>query len=166
MNKAKNFLIGDMQLELASDVQENKDKIEICRFRLQDGALLRNKYRDFQDLTTEFDTINEIYAQWSGYENPTISNRVLKEFATEAMKKGVKDPADIAFVTQILSLDSKSMNREAIQFYIASRLQRTYTEMSNLDIYRGLQEVLRNVGKQGIEHRPVSAGMERRIIVD
>lgn len=166
MNKAKNFLIGDMQLELASDVQENKDKIEICRFRLQDGALLRNKYRDFQDLTTEFDTINEIYAQWSGYENPTISNRVLKEFATEAMKKGVKDSADIAFVTQILSLDSKSMNREAIQFYIASRLQRTYTEMSNLDIYRGLQEVLRNVGKQGIEHRPVSAGMERRIIVD
>ncbi len=33
MNKAKNFLIGDMQLELTSDVQESKDKIEICRFR-------------------------------------------------------------------------------------------------------------------------------------
>ena len=155
-----------MQLELTSDVQESKDKIEICRFRLQNGALLRNNYRDFQDLTTEFDTINEIYAQWSGYEKPTVSNRVLKEFAREAMKKGVKDPADIAFVTQILALDSKSMSRDAIQFYIASRLQRNHTEMSNLDIYRGLQEVLRNVGKQGIEHRTAPTGMERRIIVD
>ncbi len=58
------------------------------------------------------------------------------------------------------------MNRDAIQFYIASRLQRSYTEMSNLDIYRGLQEVLRNVGKQGTEHRAVPTGMERRIIVD
>ncbi len=102
----------------------------------------------------------------SGYEKPTVSNRVLKEFAREAMKKGVKDPADIAFVTQILALDSKSMSRDAIQFYIASRLQRNHTEMSNLDIYRGLQEVLRNVGKQGIEHRTASTGMERRIIVD
>lgn len=58
------------------------------------------------------------------------------------------------------------MNRDAIQFYIASRLQRSYTEMSNLDIYRGLQEVLRNVGKQGTEQRAVPTGMERRIIVD
>ena len=91
---------------------------------------------------------------------------MLKEFAKEAMKKGVKEQADIAFVTQILALDSKSMNRDAIQFYIASRLQRNYTEMSNMDIYRGLQEILHNAGKTGMEHRTASPGMQRRIIVD
>ena len=113
MSRTQNYLIGDIQLTITTDLQDNPNRIEICRFRLQNGALLRNQYRDFNDLSTEFDTINEIYAQWSGYEKNTISNRVIREFAKEAMRKGVQNTQDLSFIQQILLLDHKSMNRDA-----------------------------------------------------
>lgn len=165
MSRDKNFMIGELQLELTADTIGASNKIEICRFRLQSGALLRNQYRDFQDLNTEFDTVNEINAQWSGYGEQSISRRVLIEFAKEARKKGLQNQQDIMFIQQVLNLDGKTMNREAILFYISSRLNRPYKEMSNMEIYKALCEILRTSGG-GTKRQSMSQRMERRIIVD
>ena len=165
LRREDNFLICDVNLEISTDVQETQGNIEICRFRLQSGARLRNEYQDYHDLNTEFDTVNEIYAKWSGYKKETISARVLEEFAKEAMRKGVTNPQDAAMVQQILALGGRSINRDCIQFYISSRLSRPYVEMSNLEIYKGMEEILRNLKFTG-ERAPVKGREDRRIIVD
>ncbi len=165
MSRDKNFMIGELQLELTSEITSAPNKIEICRFRLQNGAILRNQYRDFQDLNTEFDTINEIYAQWSGYQTQSISSRVLMEFVKEARKKNLQNQIDIMFIQQIMNLNGKTMNRDAILFYISSRMGRPYKEMNNMEIYRALCEILRTSGN-GIGGHTMHQRMERRIIVD
>ncbi len=165
MSRDKNFLIGELRLELTSDLTETQNKIEICRFRLQNGAMLRNQYRDFNDLSTEFDTINEIYAQWSGYQKKTISNRILIEFAKEARKKNTQNPQDILFIQQILMLNGKSMSREAILYYLSVRLNKPYKDMSNEEIYRSFCEVLRTC-KFGTDMQRTRTREDRRIIVD
>lgn len=165
ISRDKNFLIGEMQLELSSDLNEYPNKIEICRFRLQNGSTLRNQYRDFADINTEFDTVNEIYAKWAGYNNETISNRILKEFAKEAIKKRSWDSQDIMFIQQILALDGRTLNREAIIFYLSVRLKRPYKEMTNIEIYRGLKEVLALRHTADVNNTS-SQRTVRRLIVD
>lgn len=167
--KVKNFLTGSVELELSEDLQECENRIEICRFRLQDGAMLRNNYRDFQDMSTEFDTVNVIHAKWSAYGLSSVSNRILKEFAKEAMNKNMQNPLDQMFVQQILMLDGRTMNRDAITFYLNTRLGRNNRPMTNMEIYKGLQEVLRTCQQagNGFQRGPLMPPRgERRIIVD
>lgn len=166
MSKDRNFIIRELRLELTDDQQENMNDIEICRFRLQNGSRLRNKYRNFQDLCTEYDTVNEIYAKWSSYSKSSISNRILKEFAKEAMTKKMQNPQDICFIQQILALDSRTINRDTIVFYLNTRLGKGEAEMTNMDIYRGLQEVLQNIQRDGEFCNRSRLGRERRILID
>ena len=161
----KNFRGVDIELVVVTDVSQIGNKIELCRFRMQEGAHMRNVYRDFNDLNTEFDTLNVIYAKWAGYKSSTVSSVVLEEFAKEAIRKGVQNPLDINFIQQILNLDGRSMNRQTIEFYIAIRVGRPYKEMTGLEIFMGLAEILRNLVPTG-ERMPVRQRDERRIIVD
>lgn len=168
ISKVGNYLVADIELDLDEDLQEYGNRIEICRFRLQDGARLRNQYRDFQDMSTEFDTVNEIYARWSAYGANSVSIRMLKEFAKEASTKNLQNPLDQMFVHQVLMLDGKTMNRDAIIFYLNTRFGRNNMQMTNMDIYRGLQEVLRTSHQTaGFSRGPVMPPRgDRKIIVD
>lgn len=167
MSKDKNFMVAELRLELTDDSQEAPNKLEICRFRLQDGARLRNQYRDFQDLNTEFDTVNEIHTKWSAYQKSSISPRILKEFAKEAMNKNPQNPQDICFIQQILAMDAKTLNRDVVIFYLNTRLGKKHVEMTNVEIYQGLQEVLRNMQRGGSfgGGTPMPRA-ERRILID
>ena len=165
MSREQNFLIGELHLELTSEQEAAANKIEICRFRLQNGAMLRNSYRDFADLSTEFDTVNEIYAQWSGYQCKTISPRILKEFAKGLRRKALHNMHDFIFLQQIMALDGKSLTREAIQYYISERQNIPYKELTNMEIYRALNDILRSGMSR--EARPMTGQREmRRIIID
>ncbi|MBO4749965.1 MAG: hypothetical protein J5546_06565 [Lachnospiraceae bacterium] len=160
-----NFLVRKVTLELSNDLSGGEDVIEVCRFRLQGGAQLRNQYRDYQDLNTEYDTVNEIYAKWSGYGKASVSNRVLEGFAKEAIRRGIQNPQDESFVQMVLNLNGRSMARDSIQFYISSRLSRPYKDLTNMEIYVGLGEVLRQL-RSTKEHVPGRQRDDRRIIVD
>lgn len=165
MSRDTNFMIGELNLEISSELSAASNKIEICRFRLQGGAVLRNQYRDFNDLSTEFDTINEIHAQWAGYQCKSISNRVLTEYAKEIQKKNSQNIHDVIFIQQIMMLNGKTMARNAILYYISQRLNRPQKEMSNEEIYKALQEILRTSRMAG--NAPTGGMREmRRIIVD
>lgn len=165
MSRDTNFMIGELNLEISSELSAATNKIEICRFRLQGGAVLRNQYRDFNDLSTEFDTINEIHAQWAGYQCKSISNRVLMEYAKELQKKNSQNIHDVIFIQQIMMLNGKTMARNAILYYISRRLNRPQKEMSNEDIYKALQDILKTSRMAG--NAPTGGMREmRRIIVD
>lgn len=160
----QNFKAVDLQLKLESETKLTSNKIEICRFKRQKGAALRCKYKDFYDLNTEFDTINEISARWAAYQGDSVSNRILAEFAQAMMRKGTVNEQDAAFVQNILQLNGKSMNRAAVSYYIAVRLGKEYELMGNEKIYQSLCEVLKNCNRN--TRRESSDRFPRRLIVE
>lgn len=154
-----------MTAVITKETEKNPDSIEVCRFRLQQGAVLRANYRDFQDQDTEFDTVNEINAEWSSYGKSTISAKLLISFADEMGKKGTQDPMDFSFCQQIYQMNGQSVNRRGIENYINQRLQLKKESYSNREIYQKLAEILKSSNGKG---RGMSDRQARpsRIIVD
>ena len=50
--------IGNTRVYLDDKLPDPSCELELCRFRLQAGARLRNTYENFSDCVTEFDTIH------------------------------------------------------------------------------------------------------------
>lgn len=164
VEKTKTFEKQEMTIEVSRNLQRERNKIEICRVRLQDGARLRSDYRNLEDMNTMFDTINVIEAQWSAYGKNSIHPQILMEFAKEARKGNVENSQDIAFLQQILNYNGQALNRDLIQFYLDSRLEKKGEEYTNHEIYQGLCKVLKQM-RTGVEQRP-EMRRPRRMIVD
>lgn len=160
----KTFAEQDMEIEVSRNTQHEEKSIEICRVRLQDGARLRSDYRNFEDMKTEFDTVNVIEAQWAAYGKESISPVILREFAKEAEKCTLGNQQDMMFVQQILNQNGKALNRELIEFYLNNRQEKKNPQYTNIEIYQGLCNVLKQIktGKaQTTENR-----RPRRVLVD
>lgn len=116
--------------------------------------MLRNQYTGFADMDTEYDTINEVYAQWAGYGEPTLSHNILNQFAARMTQTGMDNPLDASFVMQIMGSGNKALPRNVIQTYLSARLQTPYSDCANRDLYEGLAAVLhkgRNTKPHGRE---------------
>lgn len=164
--KEKGFTLQELELMITEDLEERDSQIELARFRLQSGAMLRSNYRNFQDVSTEYDTLNIIYANWAAYGRTSVSGKILELFAKEAIQKGIQNTEDYLFVQQILTQSGKTINRTSIELYISKRLQRPMKELSNEEIYRGLCEVLKVFQSGTTMQRPSRMREDRRIIVD
>lgn len=155
-----------VQMEIAADTDLGRrdNRIEICRIRLQNGAALRKEYSGFDDMGTEYDTVNLLEAQWAAYGQPGIHPRILKEFAREADGLAGKEAADIAFLMQIHNLQGRTCERDCIRYYLNEKNRETKDRYTNAEIYTGLKSALRQMksgrGRQA-EHRA-----QRRILVD
>ncbi len=164
VEKTRNFEKQEMMLEATENLQKERNKIEICRVRLQNGAHLRSEYRNLEDMNTMYDTINVIEAQWAAYGNYGIHPQILQEFAKEARNGNMTNPQDIMFVQQILNSNGQALNRELIKFYLDSRLEKKAGDYTNLELYQGLCKVLRQM-RTGVEQR-TEIRRPRRMIVD
>ncbi len=164
VEKTKTFERQEMSIEVSKNLQRERNKIEICRVRLQDGARLRSDYRNLEDMNTMFDTINVIEAQWAAYGKNSIHPQILMEFAKEARKGNVENSQDIAFLQQILNQNGQAINRDSIQFYLDSRLEKKAEDYTNQEIYQGLCRVLKQM-RTGVEQR-TEMRRPRRMIVD
>lgn len=160
----KNFREGKIQILLSKDLEAQENTIELCRFYLQEGANLRNEYRDFNDFATNYDTVNEIYAKWSAYGESSVSIRLLKEFVKEVEKKKSTNVHDILIVQQIKNAGGKTITREAITYYLNSRLDKNNIYYTNLEVYQGLQEILKEIQSGVREVRKETRN--RRMIVE
>jgi len=83
------------RMELASDLDEKKkeNEFELCRFHLRSGARLRDHYKDFSDMGTEYDTVNLIHADWADWAEPPCARRlpgVLQRLFSQAKTAGWK----------------------------------------------------------------------------
>lgn len=160
----KTFAEQEIEIEVSQNIQHEEKSIEICRVRLQDGARLRSDYRNFEDMKTEFDTVNVIEAQWAAYGKESISPVILREFAKEAEKCNLSNPADVTFLMRLLESDGKAINRKLIQYYLDIRLEKKDKDYTNREIYEGLCKILKQLrtGKaQTTENR-----RPRRLLVD
>lgn len=136
-------IIGNTRILLDDRMPDPACEIELCRFRLQEGARLRDSHENFEDYATEYDTINLIHAPYASTgKRSTLNPVILREFAKETVKNGTIDPYDVSFTMNILANDGV-LPAECILGYLDARLEGMKKEPDNQELYRGLSKVLR-----------------------
>lgn len=111
--------------ELALDEQllRKQNEIEICRFKLKEGARLRTDYKDFYDMQTEYDTVNPADATWSAAGHNTLSKEVTDFFARKVLECENAQERDISFAWLLLQ-SGEAVNYEILMDYIAGKTGR------------------------------------------
>lgn len=160
------FEFGELWIEITSETDGLINCLEICRFRLQPGAVLRDQYTGFADMDTEYDTINELYAQWAGYGEATVSQRILHQFAMQMTEGVMTNPLDTMFVMQIMNCGNQSLPRTVINTYLSARLQTAYQNRTNREVYEGLAAIVRRDRTGMIHNRDRTQEREKRLLVD
>lgn len=160
----KSFLKYGTKLFLDSDTELKDGEMELGRFKLKEGAKLRENYVDFADMSTEYNTFNIINVSYSGNGCETVHPAIIKKFAESLIKSSTKEPEDIIFA--MLGLNSKVIERSVITEYIARKSGIENRKMTNGEIYKNLLKILRNMkdGKRAAE--PVNRNRPNVIIVD
>lgn len=146
----ESFRYRDVRLLLTEETEERRGELELCRFKLQEGARLRYEYQDFEDRDTEFDTLNTIYAPHSTKGGSSLSPDILHGFAMELLKEKNISETDRFVCFQILAMD-RAISSTMLTAYIESRRGKDMKHPSNHQIYRELVKILKEVreGRQG-----------------
>lgn len=76
--------------------------IQICRFKLREGARLRINYKDFFDIQTEYDTVNLADAAWAARDGNTLSKYITDYFAEKVLECDRAQEGDVAFARMLL----------------------------------------------------------------
>lgn len=145
------FLYREMDLRLTDDSGLQKNELELCRFKLQPGARLRDQYQDFEDRNTEFDTLNRIRTPYSAKEGSTLAPEIFRDFAREMLSTKPSSELDTWFCLRLLEQE-RPMGKEAVAAYLWQRNNVQIRDTTNLSIYRELVKVLRE-SKSGLPVR-------------
>lgn len=138
--KSRDFLCFTGELVLDNNTEVLPNEMEFGRFKLKQGSRLRTEYVDFQDLVTEYDTVNLLNIPFAGIGEVTVSPVILKLFAKEAYPYA-ETTLDITFCCAALT-GSGIMSRESIYQYLWRRLKLEMTPMQNTEIHRHLTKIL------------------------
>ncbi len=111
---------GEARIVLDEKEVDEAFELELCRFRLQEGARLRDQHENFEDFSTEYDTVDFTYAPWAGKKNSTLNPLLTVQFAREIMRKENARPEDLYFAMNILS-NGGTVAAEAVREYIRRR---------------------------------------------
>ena len=151
-----NFYYCEMDVFLTGETKLQKGELELCRFKLQDGARLRYQYQNFEDRCTEFDTLNTIHAAYSARGESTLGPQILRDFAAEMLTLEELSDLDTLFCMQILGQE-RNLNKAAIVAYLERKKKEKLEDTSNLSIYRELERIIR------VERNGVQPGEEKSV---
>ncbi len=160
------YISREVNIRVISEEALLPGDVELCRFRLQEGAVLRSSYKDFMDMNTEYDTVCLKYSKWAAYKAPSISLVILHKFMEEAIKNNIVNAEDRSFLGRIAATDGTTLNATELNMYLSWKLNQPYIERDSKDIYKGLADVLRMFKGEGAP-RGINGRMEpRRMIID
>jgi len=149
---------GKLVLDPETTLLENE--LELCRFKLKQGSRLRCDYTGFEDIQTEYDTINLAHATWAGIERPGIALPILRQFAREALQCSLAEPWDVTFCSQCMS--GEIVHRSVIEAYVTAHGEHVSGTESNAGIYDMLERILSKLRANA--RRPQNAGRKRMSI--
>lgn len=135
---------GEGEIVLEERPVDDAFELELCRFRLQEGARLRDRHENFADFSTEYDTVDYTYAPWSGEENSVLNPLLLKQYAAELLAKGGTEPVDAAFAMAVLS-QGGAVCAQAVREYIRHKTGKSLAKGVR-PMYEGLLGIL-NAGR-------------------
>lgn len=149
---------------LDENTERTQDELEICRFKLKEGAKLRTDYKDFFDIQTEYDTVNLADATWSASGRNTLSKEITDYFAKEILKCKEAKWQDVQFAYFLLQ------SREAVSFDVLKDYIRRKTDEENRnyntrEIFWKLEEILNEIRRGADIHKSGRTGPDRRMII-
>lgn len=156
------------QIRLEEEPVQSDREIELCRFKLREGCVLRTEYKDFYDIQTEFDTVNLADAGWSSRGGVTLSKEITDTYARKVLVCGGAEHLDIQFA--YLALQSgEAVNREVLVDYLTKRGGRNVAddEWTNDEMFAELEGILQEIrsGKRSGD-RQKTGRADRMIILD
>lgn len=158
------FKISKTEIFIDENTGVEKDELELGRFKLREGAVLRSDYTDFYDFSTEFNTINVIHTEYAGIKKSTMNPLVLRHFSKIVLRSSTDHVYDIGFAMQCMHQDT--VDRELILYYISNRLGLEHKDYTNMQIYKYLTQIVREA-ENGIRRKTeVRQNGPSRIIVD
>ena len=165
-NRSVQFITYDAEVVLDKTAAVRDGQIELCRFKLQPGAQLRYKYVDFEDRSTEYDTLNTLHVPYSSKQRSTLSPEITYDYAKELSGTNPKDNLDITFCLRAMDC-SRPVAADTIALYLASRLGGSMESFAtNEALYDGLNQILA-AAKRGQDIAPKSKERRRsKILVD
>ena len=161
--KDKDYRTQYVEIEIDRNTGLLDNQIELGRFKLKKGAYLRSDYQDLFDFTTEYNTINIVHVLYAGYLEPTISGKILKYFAKEALEARAQEQMDITFC--MMCLNSSRIERQVIYNYIAYKQKEAIKDMANQMIHDKLALILKQIKRENMGEKRKGAAAAR-IIVD
>ena len=111
---------GEARIVLDEKEVDEAFELELCRFRLQEGARLRDRHENFEDFSTEYDTVDFTFAPWAGKKNSILNPLLMAQFAREMLRKDNLRPEDLCFSMNVLS-NGGTVAAEAVREYIRYR---------------------------------------------
>lgn len=151
------------EIVLTEPGESGAPELELCRFKLKEGARLRQDYQNFRDLATEYNTVNLLHVRFAADGESTVSPVILRMFGEEMMRRGGGEAQDFSFA--MMCLNEGTIRRNVILHYIANRLGTAYKDYSNIEIHKYLSRILDNT-RGGGQRLGMSAGGSLRMIVD
>jgi len=141
--QTRDFRIYEGRLALSESTNILPNEIELGRFKLKQGSRLRTKYMDFQDMETEYDTVNLVNVPYAGIGEHTLCPIILTNFANEAYPHAA-DSIDISFAMSCLA-SSGEMSRDSIKQYLRRRLNMSAREFDNREMHYHLANILAQI---------------------
>ncbi|MDP4180487.1 MAG: DNA and RNA helicase [Bacillota bacterium] len=157
------FNVHKTKIFIDDNIEIGEDELELGRFKLREGAILRSDYKDFYDFSTEFNTVNIINAEYSGIGKSTLSPSILKYFSRIVLKHGSDNIYDVSFAMHCINEDE--VTRDLILYYLSNRLKLDYKDYPNLQIYKYLTMIVKEI-ESGIKKVEIRPNRPTRIIVD
>lgn len=153
---------------LDENLERAQNELEICRFKLKEGARLRTEYKDFYDIQTEFDTVNLADASWAGRRGRTLSKEITDCFAQKVLDCENASEQDIQFAYMLLQ-GSEAIPRRILNDYIARKTDdiRGQEVFSVQKTFQKLERILNGI-RQGVRAYGSKEGLDggRMIIID
>ena len=159
------FRINSTEISLIDNLELAENEIEICRFKLRTGAKLRINHTDFIDLSTEYDTVNTIYAPYAANGESGLNPEILRRFGRELLACSLSEAWDISFAMMCVQ-SKEAIQKEIIVAYLVNKLGIEMKDYGNEDLYYYLLEALgvvkEGTGRNG--HR--GSGKFKKILID
>ena len=152
---------GKFVLDDSTALADNE--LEVCRFKLKAGSRLRSDYTGFDDIQTEYDTVNLAHATWSGLGHPTLARPLLRLFAEEALECGLHEAWDVYFCSQCMS--EQTMHRSILEAYCRAHGEYIIGSEDGMQLYGMLDRILTKI-KRNRNTAPQTARKRPMIVVD
>lgn len=140
------------QLVLDENLNILPNEIEVGRFKLKVGSRLRTEYQSFEDMVTEYDTVNLTHINWSFPRRSTLHPDIMLHFARSVYAHTSESSKDFSFCNTILA-NNGLIARESIERYAGLGEGKDYSQLSNEELFKALLGVVKlltgSVTKEG-----------------
>lgn len=161
----KDFIKNSTEVYLSEKSELEVNEIELCRFKLRTGAKLRINHLDFNDLSTEYDTVNIINVPYAAYGDSSLNPEVLRRFGRELLECNLNEPWDISFAMMCVQ-SKEAVQKEIIISYLLYKLNIETKDYKNIDLYYYLLDVLKSAKDGAGSHGRRGTGRFKKILID